>query len=65
MAVHRAALCPEVLEQLGLDGYEPEPCELPHLAAEPYDPCEPDAALAPDPIDDLAVDLDGVTPYER
>jgi hypothetical protein len=61
MPSQRPPLCPEVLEQLGLDGYEPEPCELPHLAAEPYEPVEHgsnDTALAP------AVGLDGTTPYE-
>ena len=62
MAIHRSPLCPEVLEQLGLDGYEPEPCELPHLAAEPYDP---GAILAHGLADEQAVDLDGVTPFER
>jgi hypothetical protein len=62
MRTDRPPLCPEVLEQLGLDGYEPEPCELAHLAAEPY---EPQAGLEPDPAHDLAVGLDGITPYER
>ena len=62
MAIPRPLLCPEVLEQLGLDGYEPEPCELPHLAAEPYDP---GAVLALDVADEQAVDLAGTTPYER
>ena len=57
----RTPLPAEVLEQLELDGWAPEPCELAHLAAEPIDPIDPDfddgSSL------DLAVDLDGTTPY--
>lgn len=64
MTCHRLPLCPEVLEQLGLDGYEPEPCELPHLAVEQYEPYEQGASFVADSALGPVVGIDGSTPYE-